>query len=328
MRWLRGVELVERHMYNKLELMQKANTHACFRMFDQDAKGYITVQDIKNTYAKNEIDIDDDVANEIMYQYDWNHDGVIDCADFNCYLNDYHNFTHIKCSKIDPAEAWPRHATKHMLGLQSYDIPYYEHHNKIMANSTFDDEDMLEQIREKILQKTGGGGMEQYRAFKLFDVRNEGFVKEDGLKVTLEQFGFSFHAFDLMNLFQHFDADGDGVISQKDFTSRVLPSDFGKVKSEDDAKMQKRSLTSAENLIRVVQVEEPHTQHFHNRKMETKARQWLSRAGAAPAVSHGLIHSPRKEGTMTTRGYQYMDATDRNGGKMIPQRPRTLVELR
>jgi len=302
-------------------------SYACFRQFDQGAKGEITVEDIKDTYSRNEIDIDDDVAHELFYQYDWDHDGRISPADFNSYLNDANNFTHVKCSKYNAASAWPRHATKHMLGLASYEIPFYEENNKIMSHSAFDDDDMLEQIRVKIAQKITGGGMEQYRAFKLFDVRNEGFVKEDALKFTLENFGFSIQASDLMNLFQYFDADGDGVISQKDFTSRVLRQDFGKAMNAEEAKKEKRALTETEGLIRVVNVEQAHSKHTENRNVESRACRWLSTAGAVEPVQHGSIHSSRKEGTMTTRGYQYMEAGPRHSSVKHAQK-RTLLGLR
>jgi len=307
--------------------MFQENSYACFRHFDKSAKGHITVEDIKDTFSRNEIDIDDDVAHEIFYQYDWNHDGQVDCADFNCYLSDSNNFTHVKVQKYNPALAWPRHATKHMLGLTTYDIPFYEENNQIMSHSTFDDDDMLDQIRIKIQQKITGGGMEQYRAFKLFDVRNEGFVKEDTLKFTLESFGFSFQASDLMNLFHYFDADGDGVISQKDFTARVLPSDFGKYNTEAEAALEKRALTKTEDLIRIVHVERMHTKHTDNKEMRGNSSQWIATAGAVPHVAHGAVESPRKEGTMTTRGYQYMEALDRSGGKVKPRRKRVLVGL-
>ena len=68
--------------------------------------------------------------------------------------------------------------------------------------------------------------------------------------------------------------------------------------------------------------------HFDQRNQESKACQWLASAGAVSSVTHGLINSPAKEGTMTTRGYQYMEKVDRSGGKVKPQKPRILTDLR
>jgi len=111
-------------------------------------------------------------------------------------------------------------------------------------------------IRQKIEQRTAGGGMVLRKAFKYFDADASGDIDPDEFYSAMHAFGLEFTEDQVLALFGFYDVDRDGGLSYYEFIDKVLESDWGEGEREkvvlavqlDDDDVEMKSCLRPEEL--------------------------------------------------------------------------------
>lgn len=111
-------------------------------------------------------------------------------------------------------------------------------------------------IRQKIEQRTAGGGMVLRKAFKYFDADASGDIDPDEFYSAMHAFGLEFTEDQVLALFGFYDVDRDGGLSYYEFIDKVLESDWGEGEREkvvlavqlDDDEVEMKSVLRPEEL--------------------------------------------------------------------------------
>lgn len=114
-------------------------------------------------------------------------------------------------------------------------------------------------IRQKIEQRTAGGGMVLRKAFKYFDADASGDIDPDEFYSAMHAFGLEFTEDQVLALFGFYDTDRDGGLSYYEFIDKVLESDWGEGEREsvvlavqlDDEEVEMKSVLRPEELDEV-----------------------------------------------------------------------------
>jgi len=114
-------------------------------------------------------------------------------------------------------------------------------------------------IRQKIEQRTAGGGMVLRKAFKYFDADASGDIDPDEFYSAMHAFGLEFTEDQVLALFGFYDTDRDGGLSYYEFIDKVLESDWGEGVREsvvlavqlDDEEVEMKSVLRPEELDEV-----------------------------------------------------------------------------
>lgn len=203
-----------------LNQRRAAMVQKVFKLLDKNNSGDITKDDVAGMFngkkhpsvLKGEKTMDE-VLDEFLNGFDGargNNDGVVTWAEWSGYYRDL--------SASVPSD--------------DYFIAMMEGVWMIREDGATDEVQermnrLCDILKEKVRQKTKGGGSEQatlQKSFNFFDQDESGMVTKDEFRQALMQFGITLEKKDIGAFFGNFDTDGSGTITTQEFCDNLYGS--------------------------------------------------------------------------------------------------------
>ena len=261
-KWTPTAEALAQQMYEAVTARIASDSgRLAYRFFDPDGAGEITPDRLVDAYAKADLILSDELAEQVFERYDIDGDGRISMADFMLY--------------------WQTAA----LDLKSYNLAQYnaryserdareeiaeDLRNKEQIPPDWNFRELVRKVQSVIASRTPESSKNRRMAYLLFDEFASGSIKPAHLRTKLGLWGMAVNDADIERLYNYFDCDGDGVVSYNDFSRRVVEWDYPLLADNkalktlgDDTNVlsaYKRPSTQVESLVNIRQVkhvEEP-----------------------------------------------------------------------